>query len=269
MEKISAVVIAVLLFTAISVNSYALTVDTLNTAFVEDFNDFSGTGFMPNPVAGQLDSDDWRVTGLSDGDSAFGDSNASGDFARGQSAGGVGTGGIYAFDVDNDSGENYAVGVQPGGSDFTPGSLRLSLFNSTGYNLTSLLIEYDFFVYNDKSRSNSFNFAYSSDDNAYVDVAAADFSSTAAADASPQWTMYSRNINIDNLDILETNNFYLRWSGNDVSGSGSRDEFALDNLRITAFSTNAIQASTVPEPSTLILFGSGLAGLALWRRKTT
>jgi hypothetical protein len=36
------------------------------------FTGFTGAGFAPTPAAGQLDSDLWRVTGLSDGAGTFG-----------------------------------------------------------------------------------------------------------------------------------------------------------------------------------------------------
>lgn len=56
-----------------------------------DFAGFTGTGFSPTPAAGQLDSDDIIVTGLSAGDLMFGDVGTTGDYARGPSRGGVST----------------------------------------------------------------------------------------------------------------------------------------------------------------------------------
>ena len=50
----------------------------------ETFDGFSGLGFSPSPATGQLDSDIFCVTGLSDGNLAFGDTATTGDFARGQ-----------------------------------------------------------------------------------------------------------------------------------------------------------------------------------------
>ena len=89
--------------------------------YEEDFSGFDGSGFSPNPSMGQLHSDNWRVTGLDDGSMAFGDTHTSGDFARGASAGGVGTGGVYGFEVA--SGDE-ALGVQPGGAILRPENLR-------------------------------------------------------------------------------------------------------------------------------------------------
>jgi len=267
MEKISAIAITVLLALSLSAEANALTIELLNTAVVENFNDFRGGGFVPVPGAGQLDSDEWLVRGLSYGDGVFGGSHDSGDFARGQSEGGETTGGVYAFDVDNGPGENHALGLQPGGSDFTPGSITLKILNSTGYELSALVVEYDLFVYNDQDRSNSFNFSYSADDTSYLEAADANFISPEAEDASPEWEIYNRSINIASIGIADTGSFYLRWLSDDISGSGSRDEFALDNLRITGFTATGSEPSHVPEPSTIILIASGLAGLALQRKK--
>ena len=132
----------------------------------EDFQAFTGAGFASSPSVGQLDSDDWIVTGMSDGDLAFGGNGVSGDFARGSSAGGVTTGGIYAFDT---GGGNTILGVQPGGSDFTPGTFVYRWTNNTATTVTALDIEYVIWSYNDQGRSTSLNFAYAADCTTYTD----------------------------------------------------------------------------------------------------
>ncbi len=40
--------------------------------FTELFNSFGGTGFTATPAAGQLDSDFWRISGMSDGVTTYG-----------------------------------------------------------------------------------------------------------------------------------------------------------------------------------------------------
>ena len=119
-----------LCFAQLSISSLgtSYTIDFDNTVSGVNSGEFDGSGFASSPSDGQLDCDGIIATGLSDGDGAFGTDKTSGDFARGTDSAsphnGVGTGGIYAFEV---SSGNYAIGVQPGGSDFTPGSFILKI----------------------------------------------------------------------------------------------------------------------------------------------
>jgi len=242
-------------------SAHALVINAVGVAAGEDFNDFNGSGFSPSPTAGQLDSDVWRVTGLSDGDGSFGGSYEVGDFARGVAYGAVSRGGIWSFDTA--SGSGTALGVQPTGSDFTPGAITLKVMNNTPTILTSLLVEYDLFVFNDQRRSSFFNFSYSGDDLLYADVATALVVSPEAADNQPSWVRSSRSFTLTGLSILGADPFYLRWSGGDNSTPGRRDQFALDNIRVTAFSAAPV---SVPGPSSWFLIALGLVVLGYQQR---
>lgn len=207
-----------------------------DTSFVIDFDNtvsgvnngqFDGSGFTTAPAAGQLNSDAWAVSGLSDGSLDFGDTETSGDFSRGSSAGGVTSGGIYAFET---SATNVSLGVQPGGSDFTSGSMTLKVQNKTGATVTDVDLEYMINIYNDQDRSSSFNFSYSTDEVTYVEVSDLDFSSPEVADGSPTWESHSKATSISGLSITDDDFIYLRWTSDDVSGSGSRDELSLDDI---------------------------------------
>jgi len=198
----------------------------------EGFNSFTGAGFSPTPSAGQLDSDSWVVLGLSDGAGTFGGTHTTGDFARGTSTGGVTTGGIYAF---NTGGGNKIFGVQPS-TDFTPGSFTLKIQNTTGSTVTGLIISYKIWYFNDQARANSLNFSHSPDNTTYTSVPALDFTTPAAADASPAWQSVMRSVTLTGLSILNSGFYFLRWTGNDVSGSGSRDEYGIDDISVQATS---------------------------------
>lgn len=228
------------------------------SAVIEDFNSFRGTGFAPSPNAGQLDSDAWRVRGLSDGTGTFGGSHTTGDFARGASAGAVGTGGVYAFET---SPGDFALGVQPGGTDFTPGSFELRIQNGTGLVLDSFSISYDTLVFNDELRSNSFLFGFSTDGTNFTDVLSSQVTSSAAAATVPSWvrTTFADSFAFS-APVAVGGSFILRWSGDDVAGSDSRDQFALDNVAVTA--------TAVPDPSSLAFAAvGGLGILARYRRR--
>ncbi|MGS4920210.1 MULTISPECIES: ExeM/NucH family extracellular endonuclease [Mameliella] len=204
--------------------------------FNENFDGFGGAGFAPTPGAGQLDSDIWRVSGLSEGATSFGGSFASGDFARGTDAdGGVSTGGAYAFEV----GGNTFLGFQPTGSDMTPGTITLKITNTTGAPISSLDLAYDIMVNNDQARANTLNFAWSLDDATYTPVALLDYTSAEAADALGFQTV-ARSTTLTGFTLQDGESIYLQWQTDDVSGSGSRDEIGLDNIVVTAAPTSPL-----------------------------
>ncbi len=213
------------------------TIDFDNTVSGVNEAQFAGTGFAPNPSSGQLDSDAWAVTGLSDGSLTFGGTVTTGDFARGSSTGGVTTGGIYAFEVAS---SNRAFGIQPGSGDWTAGDITLRLLNNSGGSITSMAIAYDIYVRNDQDRANSFNFSYSFNGNTFFPVTDLDYTSPDAPTGT-NWIINARSTTLSQFNIANGSYFYLRWSGDDVSGINSRDEFALDNIALTAtVTTNTI-----------------------------
>ncbi|MEM9273505.1 MAG: hypothetical protein AAGA80_11155 [Cyanobacteria bacterium P01_F01_bin.143] len=229
-HKVILNLIGQLLFTtSIVVNSNSASAFNLSFGSI-NFDGFTGSGFQSTPTTGQLDSDDWAISGFSDGSFNFGGTGTSGDFARGTSDGGVITGGIYSFDV---GGGNSTLGVQPTGGDFTPGAITLKLTNDTSNTIVELAISYSVYVYNDITRSNSFNFSYSDDDINYTSVPSLDLASLEAADNIPSWVENSRNTTLTGLNIASGSDFYLRWEGDDISGSQNRDQFALDDITFT------------------------------------
>ena len=133
---------------------------------VIDFTGFTGSGFDPAPAAGQLDSDYWVVRGVSDGDSDFGDSLNSGDYAEGTSFGGEADGGVWAFDV----GATVVLGANLTDSDFTPGSFVLRVRNDTGQTIEDFDITSTIWTLNNGNRSNEVTMGYSPDDTVYFSV---------------------------------------------------------------------------------------------------
>jgi len=200
------------------------------TVFEEDFTGFQGGGFRPIPSSTMLDSDNWKVTGMSNGNGSFAGTHTSGDFARGASTGGESTGGTYGFDVGSG---NRALGFQAAGSDFTPGTVVLRVQNTTGSTITSLDVSYNIWVLNNEDRGNSFNFSHSNTDASYTSVSALNYTSVANADGSPTWQSVSRSTSLTSLNITNNSFYYLRWESDDVNGSGSRDELALDDVLVT------------------------------------
>ncbi|MFW6348504.1 MAG: hypothetical protein ACOC2C_07840, partial [Cyclonatronaceae bacterium] len=137
--------------------------------------------------------------------------------------------GVYSFDAGDG---NTVLGLQPIGSDFTPGDITLRLENTSGGTAEELIIRYSIFVYNDQGRSSSFNFSYSPDDGAYTQIPSADYTTPETADSSPEWQEVTREFSIPAVNLANNDVIYLQWSTDDVGGSGSRDEFGLTNIEI-------------------------------------
>ncbi len=231
------------LFVSIYTNAQ-LSINSLNFNYTIDFNKsvdgvnngpFVASGFASDPDIGQLDSDGIIVVGLSDGNVTFGSENTSGDCTRGISSGGIGTGGLYAFNVEEN---NYTLGFQSGGSDLTQGDIILKVSNTSGETISELLLQYDIWSYNDQERGNSITFSYSNDNLNYTLVSGLDFISEAASQGSPQWTKQTKSATLD-IQIEKDEFAYLKWTTDDVNGSGSRDELALDDITISAKSAGS------------------------------
>ena len=234
--------------------SAALVLGDLNPHPVS-FSDFAApaTWASASPGVGQLDSDDWAYGTATVG--ATTTSSFGGDLTGGLGAspGGETTGGVYAFAV---GGGVTALGIQPNstvwGGGASRGNFTLNLQNGTGNAIEGLIIDYDIYVLNDEDRANVFNFWYSDDNVNYTHVTDADFTSPEAQDASAAWVVSARSVALNGLNLPDGANIYIRWTGGDASGSGSRDEFALAGLNITP----------VPElPGTALYFGLGMLAL--------
>ncbi|ARN79223.1 hypothetical protein BST97_15205 [Nonlabens spongiae] len=231
-----------------------LQVAAMDTVYLIDFDntvagvnngEFEGGGLSPSPASGQLDSNGLRIEGLSDGDTSFGGSHASGDFTRGGSTGGVSTGGLYAFDVSNGGTSDIALGVQPVGSDFTPGAIILKFENRTGSTITDLNIAYEVLVRNNEARGNSITFETGSDFNNTTAVNGLDYETPAATDGifNTSWrrSLFQTNVSVSIADGAE---YYLKWNSDDATGSGNRDEFAIDDIQIVANSNTTAPVVT-------------------------
>ncbi len=238
-----ALIIAAMIFVVPTAQAqYSMT--TLGVPVTENFNTFTGAGFVPSPGAGQLDSDAWRATGFSDTACGFGGTCDTGDYARGlDDLGGVSTGGAYAFDVIGDV--VVGLGVQPGGSDFTPGTYTMRLVNNTGADIFDFDLSYDLWVNNDQGRANAWLTSWSLNDIVYVTISSLDFTSPGASDANG-FTKTDQDASVSIGTALPNGgSLYIQWSSDDVSGSGSRDEFAIRNISITPLGAAPVEIASL------------------------
>lgn len=201
-----------------------------NDPVLVGFVGFAGAGF-DDGAGGTLDSDHWQALGLSDGDTTFGGSHTSGDFARGLSAGGATTGGFYAWDVQGDS-SVIAAGWQPGASDATPGSLVLRIRNQTGAPAQSVRVTFERWVNNDEPRASTLQLGYQTS----APLAAGEtgsvvssFTTLDTADALGFQGTASGVVEIPQ-PLADGDLLYLIFSTDDAGGSGGRDEIGIANL---------------------------------------
>lgn len=191
---------------------------------------FNGSGLSSNPLGGQLHSDAWRFEGFSDGNTSFGQQYLSGDFARGNSTGNVSSGGLYAFEVDQN---NVALGIQPAGSDMTPGCVVLKMRNNSADTIQNVGIAFNLYYRNDQDRSTSVQFSYSQDDLNYSQL-------NSLSDTTPEssdnlgWQKESKSDLFNGLNLLPGEFVYLKWCTDDLAGSGSRDEWAIDDIQLVS-----------------------------------
>lgn len=207
---------------------------------------FTGTGFQSTPLAGQLDSDAFMITGFSDGDLAFGGTRTTvpSDYTRGTTTGGVTTGGVYALNPSPAPGGGAGLWVQPVGDDFTPGTITLRILNNGTTNITSLQVNYDIIFRNDQTRSQSLNFSFSNNNITYTPVPALDFATPAAADALGNQSV-ARTTTITGITVVPGDNFYIRFSSDDLGTAGSSDEIGIDNVAFNATFAPIVTAGEV------------------------
>lgn len=220
-----------------------LTIDFVNT--VEGVNNGPFAALAPmggtNPQFGELDTDAWDY--VEDGsltNVAGSPSTYPGILPAGV---GVAIGGSMATGVNATTiGTQAALGIQPTGGHFTAGSLTLRVQNNTAQALEQLAVAYTVGVYNDRDRSNFLRLYWSATNgqDSYVAVPGSEVISPPELDDPADWDVTNVSVTLTGFSVPVGSFFYLRWVGDDVSGSGQRDEFAITDITLTA------QALTAP-----------------------
>ena len=228
----------------------------------EDFSHFAGAGVAPGAGAPTLDSRAWAVTGFSDGDSAFGAVDTTGDLARGRSPGGVRTGGLYAFDLP---GGSRGLGVQATGSDFTPGGLHRRVSNATDAALAGLRVVAELWVLNDGARSTGVRLAADRGSFPHDDGAVELLSTPGPADGAG-WQPRVVDALLDSVPLAAGESVILSWLFDDRAGTGGRDEIALSRLEVQGLVQPAPAPPRLGTPGAAVLLAPGLLVL-LGRRR--
>jgi predicted extracellular nuclease len=198
----------------------------------EDFTGFTAGGFAPNPTAAQIDSDIWRVVGLSDvPNPAYGFTATTGDFARGT----IGTNDPVTAGVYSPT-SNPALALQPTSAEIeNSGFIEARVQNSSGSTATGFNIAFDWAYRNSGDRSSNLQFSYSTDGINFIPVPdAAAATPTTAGAATGAFTLQNEMIALTGLSVPDQGFVYLRWTHLSSAGSGNRDEFGIDNVTVDA-----------------------------------
>ncbi len=241
---------------------------TGNNVQVATLDTGSAPSLAPTTSSGVLDSRMWRVEGLSDGDTTFGNTFSGGDYSRGFASGSVGTGGMYTFDGVPTTGT--AIGFQPTGTDLDggDGSLTLKIRNDTGATIDAISVVFDGFVRNNAGRDQTITLEYSSDDLTYTDITTvavdtADYGT--GSSGSPAEEFSGEGEVFSGLNLADGDEAFLKWVFSESTGSGSRDEFGFSEITISNTTLGPVGA---PEVSTVLpLLGVLSVGLLGHRRR--
>ncbi|MBW6525057.1 cadherin domain-containing protein [Sphingomonas sp. RHCKR47] len=242
----------------------------LQTLFQTGFDGFTAAGFAPGASGTRLDSNVFRVLGLSDlAAPAYGFTSPTGttanDFARGviQGSADPTTGGIYSPSA------NAALVVQATGSDFVEanGAFEARIQNTSGFTATGFAVDFDWAWRNSGNRASSLQLSYSSDGVTFIAAPTSAFTTPGAA-TSPVPAVFSLTtamVSIADLVVADGGYLYLRWSHLSSSGSGNRDEFGIDNLSVKATLTDASTLTFVDVTVTEGNSGTTFATITLTR----
>jgi hypothetical protein len=220
-------VLLLLVFNQLLVAQVIFVGDTL----VYRFDGWTGVGFAPEGSTSRIDSRSWIINGLTDGSMDFGDTKLGGDFGRGLSSGRVTTGGVYAFTPAADV---RLLGFQPTGTDLAPGSATWRVLIPDRIATKGVVVEYDLWVYNDQDRSTLIELEWSRDGVIFQPTNGGGTLTPAAAFVGVQWRKHSVSGYINTNDIEPNSYLYVRWLMRDGAGSGSRDEWGLEEIRMYA-----------------------------------
>lgn len=195
---------------------------------------------------GQLDLNAWDY--LADGSSGAAIGNAAAFPGTLPAGNGFNEGGDLSTGLNaTQLAGQRALGIQPTGGHWSSGNITLRVVNNTGGTLEQLAITYTLGIFNDRDRSNSFSLYWSATNaqGSYTLVPGSTVISPLEADPAPEWSISTLDLVINGFSVPDEGEFFLRWVGEDVDGSGQRDEFAITDIGLTpqALSGPVVMAS--------------------------
>ncbi len=212
----------------------------------------------------------------------FGTTNNSPKLKLGTSTGGNGgagapsASGFYSFKTNPLDTNDRALGFQPTGGDLTPGFIYFKVKNTTAQTINNLFFSFTLEIRNDQGRSNNVQLYYGIDTIQANMTLASTYTSVAAADPIIVWADTQMVAISSGLSLAPNSDYFFLIKTDDVSGAGSRDEFAINDLTIlaagaapsvtinanfTASSTSICKGSTVAFTNTTTTVPAGITTL--------
>ncbi len=98
---------------------------------------------------------------------------------------------------------------------------------------------YEVLTYNALARNNTFNFSHGSDVNAPISLSDLNFESPSTTFTTTKWRRNHFQTNLTGINIAAGASYFLVWTGDDNTGSGSRPQIALDDITVVANPTSS------------------------------
>ncbi len=196
-----------------------------------------------NPAVGELDADAWQLT-------------PNNNF-QGQNDGGTSAGGWYSWLVNTNS---RGIGAQPTSS-FDNHSVQLKIVNNSAFVIGEISISFKLYAGDDKGRDATINYFGSSGTNSSGSESTDNIINNGTSTIG-SWKYITKTLTIGSLNIYPGNSYYFTWESNRGTGSGSSDEWGIDDIIINA-SQSSVTNTIVYFPNTGSTVNEGDGSLLL------
>lgn len=198
------------------------TIDFDNTVADVNNGQWLGTEPVAVPADGELDSDAWLMTPV--------------DF---EGQGGTAAG-WHGFFVETG---NIAMGAQPS-SGFNAHSSTLTITNNTGEEVIGLNISFKLYARDDQGRNSTITYTGASGTNNIGTETTDNIFANGTDSGTTDWKYIDQSLSITDLTLADAATYTIVWDTDRGTGSGSSDEWALDDIVISAVGATSATITT-------------------------